>query len=93
MTPEELIKLCDEADRSGPNAVRALAKLHDLDFLTIARARSYAALWAAGQAIWDADQLPEYLEGPDSDYGGSALAVRKAVQLLSEALATTEGAS
>ena len=44
LTPEELIKLCGAAEGSGPDAARALVKLHRLGFFTPARARSYAAL-------------------------------------------------
>ena len=38
------------------------------------------------ERLWEVEQLGEYLEGPDSDYGEPALSTRKAVQKLAAAL-------
>ena len=54
MTPEELIKLCGEAEKHNTGSVgrqkrikAGIAALETAGFSSPARARSYAALWAA----------------------------------------------
>ena len=58
MTPEELIKLCDEAEKHNTGSVgrqkrikTGIADLETTGFSTPARARSYAALWRTVEVL------------------------------------------
>ena len=96
MTPEELKKLCDKAEgdhlagRPCPECDARDELYEDFGFSSPARARSYAALWAAGQMRVDAEDMS--IEDFSRKYGHAAddYFNDAGASIYREALATTE---